>query len=108
MTRYATLENLTFVVALVQTVWLIWFFYTGLGGAQELVARVMSIALTLQILFMYQQDYLYKRLPPIANHILVAIYVGICVYSFVYFHYEFERIAIYAQGSYTQQDFIAG
>ena len=106
--RYATLANLTFVVALVQTVWLIWFFYTGLGGAQELVARVMSIALTLQILFMYQQDYLYKRLPPIANHILVAIYVGICVYSFVYFHYEFERIAIYAQGSYTQQDFIAG
>jgi TRAP transporter 4TM/12TM fusion protein len=106
--RYATLENLTFVVALVQTVWLIWFFYTGLGGAQELVARVMSIALTLQILFMYQQDYLYKRLPPIANHILVAIYVGICVYSFVYFHYEFERIAIYAQGSYTQQDFIVG
>jgi TRAP transporter 4TM/12TM fusion protein len=106
--RYATLENLTFVVALVQTVWLIWFFYTGLGGAQELVARVMSIALTLQILFMYQQDYLYKRLPPIANHILVVIYVSICVYSFLYFHYEFERIAIYAQGSYTRQDFIVG
>jgi TRAP transporter 4TM/12TM fusion protein len=106
--KYATLKNLTFVFALIQIVWLVWFFYTGLGGAQELVARVMSIALTLQILFMYQEDYLYKWLPPIANHVLVAVYVGICVYSFIYFYFEFERIAIYSQGSYTQQDFIVG
>ena len=105
---YVTLKNLIFVFALIQIVWLVWFFYTGLGGAQELVARVLSIALILQILFMYQDDYLYKWLPPIANHVLVAVYVGICVYSFVYFYFEFERIAIYAQGSYTQQDFIVG
>ena len=39
---------------------------------------------------------------------LVALYLGICVYSFVYFYFEFERIAIYAQGSYTQHDFIVG
>ena len=58
----------------------------------------MSIALALQILFMYQRDYFYKWLPPIANHILVAVYLGICVIAFVYFHYEFERIAIYSQG----------
>ena len=106
--NYATLKNLTFVFALVQLVWLVWFFYTGRGGAQELVARLMSIALILQILFMYQEGNLYKRLPPIANLVLVAIYVGVCIYSFIYFHYEFERIAIYAQGSFTQQDFIVG
>jgi TRAP transporter 4TM/12TM fusion protein len=106
--KYATLKNLTFVFALVQVVWLVWFFYTGLGGAQELVARVMSIALILQLLFMYEQDYLYKWLPPIANHALVALYAGICVYSFIYFSFEYERIAIYSQGSYTQQDFIVG
>jgi TRAP transporter 4TM/12TM fusion protein len=68
----------------------------------------MSITLILQILFAYQQDYLYKRLPPIANHVLVAIYVGICIYSFVYFHNEFERIAIYSQGTFSRQDFIVG
>jgi TRAP transporter 4TM/12TM fusion protein len=105
---YATLKNLTFVFALVQTVWLIWFYYTGLGGAQELVARVMSIALVLQILFMYQADYFYKWLPPLANHVIVAIYMAICAYSFIYFHNEFERIAIYAQGTFTQQDFVVG
>ena len=106
--QHASLKNLTFALAIIQLVWLIWFFYTGLRGGQELVAHVLPIALTLQILFMYQSDYLYKRLPPIANHLLVTLYIGICAYSFVYFYYEFERIAIYAQGSFTQQDFIVG
>ena len=106
--KYATLSNLTFVLASVQFVWLVWFFYTGLGGSLELVARVMSIALALQILFMYQQDYFYKWLPAIANHLLVAVYLGICACAFIYFHYEFERIAIYSQGSFTQNDYIVG
>ena len=106
--KFATLNNLTFVLASIQVVWLVWFFYTGLGGALELVARVMSIALALQILFMYQQDYLYKWLPPLANHLLVALYLGICAIALVYFHYEFERIAIYSQGSFTQNDYIVG
>ena len=66
--KYVTLKNLTFAFALIQFVWLVWFFYTGLGGAQELVARVLPIALSL----------LYKRLPPIANHLLDAAYLGIC------------------------------
>src|SRR5262245_25765391 len=106
--QYVSLRNLILAFALVQTAWLVWFFYTGLGGAQELVAHVMSIALILQILFMYQEDYLYKRLPPLANHIIVLVYIGICIYSFIYFYFEFERIAIYAQGSFTQQDFVVG
>ena len=106
--QYASLKNLTFVLATIQLLWLIWFFYTGLRGGQELVAHVLPIALTLQILFMYQDGYFYKRLPPAANHLLVALYIGICAYSFIYFYYEFERIAIYAQGSFTQQDFIVG
>ena len=103
-----SLANAIFVLSLVQFVWLVWFFYTGFGGSLELVSRVMSIALALQVLFMYQQDYLYKWLPPILNHLLVAVYLGICVIAFVYFHYEFERIAIYSQGTFTQNDYIVG
>ncbi len=102
------LNNLILFLGTVQLAWLIWFFYTGLGGAQELVSRVMSIALTLQILFMYRDGYLYKWLPPLANHIIVAVYIGICAYAFWHFLLEFEEIAIYRQGSYTTRDFIVG
>ncbi len=105
---YANLRNLTFVFSLVMFVWVIWYCYTGFGGGQELVARLLPIALILQILFVYQREFLYKWLPPAANHALVAIYIGICVYAFVYFLYEYEDISIYRQGSYTTQDFVVG
>ncbi|HZA02110.1 MAG TPA: hypothetical protein VE665_07500, partial [Hyphomicrobiaceae bacterium] len=86
--KYVTLANLTFVFALIQFVWLVWYYYTGYGGPQELVARVMSVALILQILFMYRQGYLYKFLPPMVNHALVALYIAICLYAFIHFHRE--------------------
>ena len=106
--RHANLKNLAFALSLVMFVWVIWYCYTGSGGAQELVSRLLPIALILQILFMYQKDFLYKWLPAIANHVLVAFYICICVYAFVYFLYEYEDIAIYRQGSYTTQDFVVG
>ncbi|MDH4192099.1 MAG: TRAP transporter fused permease subunit [Betaproteobacteria bacterium] len=105
---HANLKNLAFGLSLVMFFWVIWYCYTGSGGAQELVSRLLPIALTLQILFMYEKDLLYKRLPVIVNHVLVAIYIGICVYAFVYFLYQYEDIAIWRQGSYTTQDFVVG
>ena len=102
------LRNLIFIFALIQFCWLVWYYYTGLGGPQQLVAHVMSIALILQILFMYQQDYLYKFLPPAANRLIVAIYIAICAYAFWHFWWEFEDIAIWRQGSYTREDFLVG
>jgi TRAP transporter 4TM/12TM fusion protein len=104
----ATLSNLILVFGAIQFAWLVWYFYTGYGGSQELVARVMSIALILQILFMYRQGQINKSLPMWANHVIVASYIGICLYAFYYFHVNFEDIAIYRQGSYTQQDFVVG
>ncbi|OGA15350.1 MAG: TRAP transporter [Betaproteobacteria bacterium RIFCSPLOWO2_02_FULL_63_19] len=106
--RHANLRNLTFALSMVMFFWVIWYCYTGYGGAQELVSRLLPVALMLQILFMYQKDFLYKWLPAIANHLLVTIYIGICVYGFIYFLYEYEQISIYRQGSYTTQDFVVG
>lgn len=106
--RHANLNNLTFVLSLVMFVWVIWYCYTGSGGSQELVSRLLPIALMLQILFMYQKEFLYKRLPAAVNHLLVAFYLGICVYAFIYFLIGYEEIAIYRQGSYTTQDFVVG
>ncbi len=106
--RHANLKNLAFAFSVVMFVWVVWYCYTGYGGAQELVSRLLPIALILQILFMVQKDFLYKWLPAIVNHVVVAIYIGICVYAFVYFLSEYEDIAIYRQGSYSTQDFVVG
>ncbi|MFH1726002.1 MAG: TRAP transporter fused permease subunit [Elusimicrobiota bacterium] len=106
--HHVTLRNLSFALSIIMFLWLIWYFYTGYGGASELVTYLLPIALTLQILSMYEKDYLYKRLPPIVNHILVVLYIGICVYAFYHFVMEYEQIAIWRQGSYTQEDFVVG
>jgi len=103
-----TLNNVIFFFSCVLFFWLLWYFYTGSGGPQELVSRLMSVALILQILFLYREDYLYPWLPPRVNDLIVLIYIGICLYAFWYFWIHFEDVAIYRQGSYTQQDFIVG
>ena len=106
--RQLTLTNLILIFSIIQFCWLVWYFYTGFGGPQELVAHVMSVALILQILFMYRDNPLYPWLPPIANHVIVVIYVGIAALAFIHFYREFEEIAIYRQGSYTRMDFVVG
>jgi TRAP transporter 4TM/12TM fusion protein len=106
--RHANLKNLTFAFSVVLSVWVVWYCFTGFGGPQELVSRLLPIALILQVLFMQQNGSLYKRLPAVANYALTAVYIAICVYAFVYFLYEYEDIAIYRQGSYTTQDFVVG
>ena len=56
---------------------------------------------------MYRESYLYPRLPPIANHVIVVdLRRESAVYAFRHFYWEFEEIAIYRQGSYTREDFI--
>ncbi|MFB3886761.1 MAG: TRAP transporter permease [Thermodesulfobacteriota bacterium] len=105
---HVNIGNLIFAISLVFSGWLIWYFYTGLGGALLLAARLIPFALALQVLFHYKQGYLYKRLPPAVNHVLVALYLAITAYAFVYFLFEYDRIAIYSQGTYTRQDFIVG
>jgi len=106
--RATNLNNLIFLLSIVMFVWLCWYFYTGFGGPTELVASLVPISLMLQILHMHKNGYIYKRLPPLANHILVVIYMGLCMYAFYHFFMEYEEISIYRQGSYTREDFIMG
>jgi TRAP transporter 4TM/12TM fusion protein len=106
--HYINVKNLIFFLSIVMFFWLCWYFYTGFGGPMELVANLVPIALMLQVLHMHQNGYIYKRLPPTVNRILVGIYMGICLYAFYHFHMEYEQISIYRQGSYTREDFIMG
>jgi TRAP transporter 4TM/12TM fusion protein len=106
--RHVSLNNLILLFSAILLTWLLYYFYTGAGGPQELASRLIPITLILQTLFMYREDYLYKWLPPLINHIMVVLYVAIALYAFWHFWWEFEEIAIYRQGSYTREDFICG
>ncbi len=108
ISRHVSLNNLIFLISTVMFVWLCWYFYKGYGGPLELVANLIPIALTVRILHMHKNGFIYKGLPPVANRIIVIVYIGICCYAFYHFHMEYEDISIYRQGSYTREDFIMG
>lgn len=104
----ASPSSLILFFGTVQFVWLVWYFYTGYGGPQQLCSQVLSIALIVQTLFMYKSGSLYPRLPGWANRIAAVLYVAISLYAFAYFVQNFEDVAIYRQGSYTRHDFVVG
>lgn len=105
---YINLNNLIFAISIFMFGWLCWYFYTGFGGASELVAHLVPVAMLIRILHMHKNGFIYKKLPKVANNIIVVIYAGICIYAFYHFHTEYEQISIWRQGSYTTQDFIMG
>ena len=102
------LNNLILALSALQLGWLLWYFYTGSGGPQELVAHLIPVTIVLQILFMYRDGYLYPWLPRRVNDATIVVYLAIAAYAFWHFYWEFEEIAIYRQGSYTREDFICG
>jgi TRAP transporter 4TM/12TM fusion protein len=103
-----TLRNFTFVCAAVLFGVLMHYFLTGAGGQRYLAVRLVPLALILQILFLYQQNYFYPRLPAAVNHALVLLYAGTCLYALAYLTLNYEDIAIWRQAAYTQHDFIVG
>jgi len=107
-TRLKGLNGPILLFSTILLVWLLWYFYTGYGGPQELASRLIPVAVILQILIMYRGGYFYSWLPARVNDVLVVIYIAIALYAFWHFWWEFEEIAIYRQGSYTTQDYIAG
>ncbi|MCH8505008.1 MAG: TRAP transporter fused permease subunit, partial [Ectothiorhodospiraceae bacterium] len=103
-----SLRNITFVFSCLLLGTLLHYFFTGSGGPRFLAVKLVPLAFIIQILVLYQSQYLYQRLPAMANHLLVLIYVGICAYAFGYMVTEYEEIAIWRQAAYTQHDYIVG
>ncbi|RJR42117.1 MAG: TRAP transporter permease [Desulfobacteraceae bacterium] len=106
--RHINLQNVIFFVSIFMFAWLIWYFYTGIGGPMELAANLLPVALIVRMLHMHKDGYIYKRLPPTANNIILCIYIAVCLFAFYYFHTQFDDISIWRQGSYTKTDFIMG
>jgi TRAP transporter 4TM/12TM fusion protein len=105
---WLSLKNLTFLLSVGLFAWLVYYFYTGAGGARYLAVHLVPIALAIHVLLLRQAGLLYPALPRVANDVLVTAYVLICAYAFYYFFINYEDIAIWRQGSYTQHDFIVG
>ena len=106
--RLLNLRTATFTVSVVMFGWLAYYFYTGAGGPRQLAAYLVPVGLAIHILLQVQTNALYPGLPRLLRNALAVAYLAICVYGFYYFFINYEDIAIWRQGSYTEQDFVVG
>jgi len=102
------MRNLIFLLSCTLSVLLLQYFLTGAGGPRLLAVQLVPLAIIIQMLSLYQTELLYSRLPAWANHLLVAIYISILFYAIGYMSVNYEEIAIWRQGTYTQHDMIVG
>ncbi len=106
--KILTLRNLTLLFSCYLLGSLLYYFMTGAGGPRFLAVKLVPIALIIQMLVLYQQRYFYRWLPAMANHAVLILYLGICLYAMGYLTMEYEEIAIWRQAAYNQHDFIVG
>lgn len=105
---HLTVSNANFVLAVILFGTLLNYFFTGAGGPRHLAVLLVPLALVINMLVMYQSDWLYPRFSANVNRALILVYAGICFYAIGYFYVEYEQIAIWRQGRYTTQDFVVG
>ncbi len=103
-----TLRNLSFAVSSFFFVTLVHYFLTGTGGPLLLATRMVPVAIIIFVLNTLQTKNIYPRLGNFWNRIIGAIYIGIALFAFIYFYYEFENIFMFRAGSYNQLDFLVG
>ncbi len=103
-----TLRNLSFVVSAFFFVYLVQYFLTGTGGPLLLATRMVPITIIIFVLNTLQAKNIYPRLGTLLNRIIGVIYIGIALFAFIYFYFEYENIFMYRAGSYNQMDFVVG
>jgi TRAP transporter 4TM/12TM fusion protein len=103
-----TIRNLSFLVSIFFFFYLLRYFLTGAGGPLQLATRMVPIAIIIFVLNTLQTKNIYPRLGDFWNRVIAVIYIGISLFAFIYFLYEYENIFMYRAGSYNQLDIIVG
>ena len=103
-----TIRNLSFLVSSLFFFYLVRYFLAGAGGPLELATRMVPVSIIIFVLNTLQTKNIYPRLGDFWNRVIAVIYIGIALFAFFYFLYEFENIFRFRAGSYNQLDMIVG
>ncbi len=99
-----TVRNIYFLVSLFFFSYLLYYFWTGAGGAQLLATRLVPVAIIIYILSTWQRRNLYPRLGDTWNRVLYILYILISLSMLVYLLLEYENLFLYRAGFYNNMD----
>lgn len=103
-----TVKNLYLAIASIFFVQIVYYFFTGAGGALKLAIRLIPITTILFFLGTIQKGRLYKGLGDTWNRIIIAVYIAIGFGVLLYLEFEHEKLFLYRAGAYTKTDILVG
>lgn len=99
-----TVRNIYFLVSLCFFSYLLYYFWTGAGGAQLLATRLIPVTIIIYILSAWQKGNLYPRLGDVWNRLLYVVYILIALSMLIYLLLEYENLFLYRAGFYNTMD----
>ena len=73
-------------------IYLFFYFWTSEGGPTLLAMTLVPVTYILFILGALRDDDLYPALPPVANYVIAAIYIGCALFVAYYMHTEYYAL----------------
>ena len=102
------LECIYYGVAIGFFLYIFHYYWTGSGGSTLLALTLIPITFVLFTLQALRDNDLYPRLPPTANYMIGAIYIGISFYVSYYMNTQYEDLGTSRAGMWDPMDLIAG
>lgn len=102
------INPLFFIFAIPFTLYLINYYYTGIGGPLMLAVIMVPYAFIIHVLDSLRNNKLYPRLGIKVNYIVAAIYVTLCILVAAYLYKEFYPLNTIRFGSYNTYDLLIG
>ena len=102
------LDCIYYVTAIFFFVYLFVYFWTSEGGPTFLAMTLVPVTYVLFVLNGLREDDLYPGLPPAANYVIAAIYIGCALCVAYYMHTEYYELGTVRAGDWNSTDLFMG
>src|SRR3954470_13867980 len=101
-------DVLYYLTAIFFFVYLFGYFWTSEGGPTFLAMTLVPVCYILFVLMALRDDDLYPALPPAANYLIAAVYIGCALAVAYYMHTQHYELGTVRAGDWDRDDLLMG
>jgi TRAP transporter 4TM/12TM fusion protein len=102
------IDALYYAVAIYFFVHLFYYYWTSAGGPLLLATTLVPVTFILFTLNLLRENDLHPRLPAVANYVIAATYIAVCIVVAVYMHVENYALGTDRAGMWNAPDMVLG
>lgn len=102
------LDCIYYAFAIFFFVYLFVYLWTSEGGATLLAMTLVPVTFVLFVLNGLRDDDLYPSLPPVANYVIAAVYIGLAAAVGYYMHTQHYDMGTVRAGDWDRDDLVMG